>query len=117
MKFIQSLQFAIAGITAFFRHETNGQIQLGAAAAAVILGWVLRIDAMEWLVVVLCIAAVLTLEMINTAIEKLCDVVHPGYHPQIKIIKDIAAAAVLLAASGSVLAGAVVFLPKIISFF
>lgn len=117
MKFIQSLQFAIAGIIAFFRHETNGQIQLIAAITAVILGWIFKIDAMEWLVVLLCTIAVLTLEMVNTAIEKLCDVVHPGYHPQIKIIKDIAAGAVLLAAIGSLAAGAVVFLPKIISFF
>ncbi|HRP55651.1 diacylglycerol kinase family protein [Agriterribacter sp.] len=113
MKFIQSLQFARAGIITFFRHETNGRIQLVAATVAVILGWIFKIAAMEWLVILLCITAVLTLEMINTAIEKLCNVAHPGYHPQIKIIKDIAAGAVLLAAIGSVMAGAVVFLPKI----
>ena len=117
MKFIQSLQYALTGITAFFRSETNGQIQLGGAIIAVILGWAFQIDATEWLVVVLCITVVLTLEMINTAIEKLCDVVHPGYHPQIKIIKDIAAGAVLFAAIGIVMAGAIIFLPKIISFF
>ena len=117
MKFIHSLQFALSGITGFFRNETNGQIQLGAATVAVILACVFRIDAMEWLVVVLCITVVLTLEMINTVIEKLCDVVHPGYHPQIKIIKDIAAGSVLLAAIGSVIAGAIIFLPKIISLF
>ena len=117
MKFIQSLQFATTGLTTFFRHETNGQIQLGAAITAVMLGWVFQIGAMEWLVVTLCIVVVLILEMINTAIEKLCNVVHPGYHPQIKIIKDIAAGAVLLAAMSSVVAGAVVFVPKIISFF
>ena len=117
MKFIQSLQYALTGIATFFRNETNGQIQLCAAIIAVILGWVFQIDAMEWLVVVLCITVVLTLEMINTAIEKWCDVVHPGYHPQIKIIKDVAAGAVLLAAIGSVMAGAIIFLPKIILFF
>ena len=117
MKFSQALRFALTGITTFFGSETNGQIQLGVTATAVILGWILQIDAMEWLVVVLCIIVVLTLEMINTAIEKLCDVVHPGYHPQIKIVKDIAAGAVLLAAVGSVTAGGIIFLPKIISFF
>ena len=70
---------------------------------------------MEWLVVVLCITVVLTLEMINTAIEKLCDVVQPDYHPQIKIIKDIAAGAVLIAALGSIIIGAIIFVPKIIA--
>ena len=117
MKFIQSLQFAITGITTFFRHETNGQIQLGAAVIVIMLGWIFQIDTMEWLVVVLCITVVLILEMLNTVIEKLCDVVHPGYHPQIKTIKDIAAGAVLWATIGSVIAGAIVFLPKIISLF
>ena len=115
MKFIQSLQYALTGIATFFRNETNGQIQFGAAVIVIILGWVFQIDAMEWMVILLCITAVLTLEMINTAIEKLCDVVHPGYHPQIKVIKDIAAGAVLLAAVGSVIAGAIIFLPKIIA--
>ena len=113
MKFIQSLQFAISGIITFFRNERNGQIQLVAAIIVVTLGLVFQIGAMEWLVVVLCITVVLTLEMINTAIEKLCDVVQPDYHPQIKIIKDIAAGAVLIAALGSVIAGAIIFVPKI----
>ena len=113
MKFIQSLQFAIRGIITFLRNETNGQIQLVAAIIVVTLGLVFQIGAMEWLVVVLCITVVLTLEMINTAIEKLCDVVQPDYHPQIKIIKDIAAGAVLIAALGSVIAGAIIFVPKI----
>ena len=113
MKFIQSLQFAIRGIITFFCYVTNGQIQLVAAIIVVTLGLVFQIGAMEWLVVVLCITVVLTLEMINTAIEKLCDVVQPDYHPQIKIIKDIAAGAVLIAALGSVIAGAIIFVPKI----
>ena len=115
MKFIQSLQFAIRGIITFLRNERNGQIQLVAAIIVVTLGLVFQIGAMEWLVVVLCITVVLTLEMINTAIEKLCDVVQPDYHPQIKIIKDIAAGAVLIAALGSVIAGAIIFVPKIFS--
>ena len=115
MKFIQSLQFAIRGIITFLRNETNGQIQLVAAIIVVTLGLVFQIGAMEWLVVVLCITVVLTLEMINTAIEKLCDVVQPDYHPQIKIIKDIAAGAVLIAALGSIIIGAIIFVPKIIA--
>lgn len=115
MKFIQSLQFAISGIITFFRNERNGQIQLVAAIIVVTLGLVFQIDTKEWLVVVLCILMVVTLEMINTALEKLCDVVHPGYHPQIKIIKDIAAGAVLIAALGSIIIGAIIFVPKIIA--
>jgi diacylglycerol kinase len=54
--------------------------------------------------------------MINTAIEKLCDVVHKDFHPQIKIIKDMAAGAVLIAAISSLITGVVIFVPKIIFF-
>jgi diacylglycerol kinase len=56
------------------------------------------------------------MEMLNTAIEKLCDVVHKEIHPGIKKVKDIAAGAVLIAAFCSVITGAVIFLPKIIHF-
>lgn len=115
MKSAHALKFAIRGIAAFFANEKNGQIQLAMAAAAVILGRTLRISSMEWLVVTFFIIMVLTLEMINTAIEKLCDVIHPDYHPEIKIIKDIAAGSVLLGAIGSVIAGAVIFIPKLLN--
>ena len=57
---------------------------------------------------------VLILELINTAIEHLCDIVTKEIHPAIKIIKDVSAAAVLLAAAGSVVTGLIIFTPKII---
>ncbi|MFM2326878.1 MAG: hypothetical protein RIR31_1080, partial [Bacteroidota bacterium] len=50
----------------------------------------------------------------NTAIEKLCDIVHKDFHPQIKIIKDMAAGAVLIAAISSLITGVIIFVPKII---
>lgn len=115
MKSGHALKFAIRGIAAFFANERNGRIQLGMAAAAVIFGCTLRISSMEWLVVTFFIIMVLTLEMINTAIEKLCNVMHPEYHPEIKIIKDIAAGAVLLGSIGSVIAGVVIFIPKFLN--
>ena len=60
---------------------------------------------------------VITLEMMNTAIEKLCDMVQPDKHPEVKIIKDIAAGAVLVAAVCSVIIGAFIFLPVVIQYF
>lgn len=53
--------------------------------------------------------AVMVVEILNTALEKLCDFVHPKLHPQIKVIKDIAASAALIAAVGSVIIGVLVF--------
>lgn len=63
--------------------------------------------------VVLCIALVISLEALNTAIEHLTDLVSPDYHPLAGKAKDVAAAAVLIAAMGAAVAGGLIFLPKI----
>jgi diacylglycerol kinase len=68
----------------------------------------------EWLFVVGCCVLVLSLELLNTAIENLCDIVTEEYHPIIKIVKDSAAAAVLITATGSVVTGLIIFSPKLI---
>jgi diacylglycerol kinase len=57
------------------------------------------------------------MELLNTAIEKICDLITKDIHPIIKVIKDIAAAAVLIAAIGSFLSGVIIFLPKILDLF
>lgn len=108
------MKFAFHGILSFFSEEKNGQIQLGITTAVIVLALILKVSLYEWLIIILLIVVVLTLEMINTAIEKLCDIVHPDWHIKIKIIKDIAAGAVLLAAAGSIIVGLLIFLPKIL---
>jgi undecaprenol kinase/diacylglycerol kinase (ATP) len=65
--------------------------------------------------VITCGTTVLVLEALNTALEYMCDLITKDVHPGIRIIKDVAAAAVLLAATGSVLIGLIIFLPKLIS--
>jgi diacylglycerol kinase len=83
---------------------------------AIIAGILLKISATEWLFIVLCSMLVLMLELINTAVEYLCDTITTDFHPVIKIVKDISAAAVLISAAGSVITGLIIFLPKIIGF-
>lgn len=75
--------------------------------------WRLDLSAMELLVLFLTVALVLITEMINTALEKLVDLVSPGYHPLAKIVKDVAAGAVLLAALTSLVVGYCLFLRKL----
>ncbi|PWU03879.1 MAG: diacylglycerol kinase [Bacteroidetes bacterium] len=115
MRFIRSVKYALNGIHNFCLRERNGQLQIIIAVIAVGFGFVLHISAMEWIVIILCIAAVLSLEMINSSIEKLSDMVKPGFDPQIKIIKDTAAGAVLIAAVASLIIGIIIFGNKIIS--
>ena len=106
--------FAISGIIHSFRSELNFRIQMVATLIAATLGFIFNISKTEWLVIILCCMIVLALELLNTAVEKLCDMISLEYHPVIKIVKDTAAGAVLVSAIGSAVAGAVIFLPLII---
>lgn len=113
--FLKAFYHAWKGIQHFFLHDRNGRIHMGAAAAVIMAGFILHVTAAEWIMLLLCIAAVISLEMINAAIEMLCDMVHKDFHPTIKIIKDVSAAAVLWASIISIVIGIIIFLPKIIA--
>jgi diacylglycerol kinase len=106
---------AFNGLKYFFLHERNGKIQLAIAVMAILLAVYVGASAGEWIVILLCIGIVLSLEMMNTAVEKLCDVVQEDYHPFIKIIKDVAASAVLWSSIVSAIIGAIIFIPKLLS--
>lgn len=114
-KFLKAFTYAWKGVQHFFLYDRNGRFHLGAAIATVMAGFVLKISSIEWLVLLLCIALVIVCEMINAAIEKLCDLVHKEFHPAIKIIKDISAGAVLFVSMISAAAGLIIFIPKIIT--
>jgi diacylglycerol kinase len=106
---------AFQGLGSFLRNDRNGRIHLLAAIAVIIAGIVFGLSAVEWCLVMLCIAGVTGFEMLNHALEKFCDAVHPQTHPLIKIVKDVAAAAVLWWAIISVIIALFIFLPKIIA--
>ncbi len=107
--FLHNVRFALKGWQSFFAHERNGKIQLVIAVLTIGAGFYFRISVLEWCIVLGCTGLVLSLEMINTAIEKLCDLVSKEYHPVIKQVKDISAGAVLWAAIVSALTGILVF--------
>jgi diacylglycerol kinase len=108
-----AFRHAFNGLWYFFLHERNGKVQCVAAIGAIGCGWLLAISAAQWICILLCIGAVLSLEMMNSALEKLCDVVQEDYHPAIKIVKDVAAGAVLWASVVSIVIACFIYLPKI----
>ena len=114
VNFLKSFVYAFHGFATFFRHERNGKIQLFVAAVAISLSCWLGLSSTEWLAILGCIGAVLSLEMINSAIEKLCNLVHPAHHPLVKSIKDMCAGAVLWVSITSTIIGVIIFLPKIL---
>ena len=111
----QAFYCAFRGLQNFFLQERNGKIQLLIACSTVASAFAFHISSFEWIAMLLCIAAVLALEMLNAAIEKLCDLVHKDFHPTIKIVKDVSAAAVLWTSITSAVIGCIIFIPKIIA--
>ncbi len=110
---IKSFGFAIQGISTFFKTQHNAWIHFVAAVCVIVLGFVLKVNSNEWCWVLLSIGLVFITEMLNTAIEFLTDLASPQIHPLAKKVKDVAAAAVLIAALGAVAIGLVIFLPKV----
>ena len=104
------------GIVYAFVSQRNLKIHSAFALVAVILGFVLDISEAGWLAVVLCIALVMALEIANTAIESVVDLVSPEWHILAKRAKDCAAGAVYFAAFASIVVACIVFVPRIVAF-
>ena len=117
MKLIKSFAYALHGLKICFISELNFRIHTVLTIIAVILAIVFNVSIFEWMAISFCIAFVIAMEMLNTSIEKLCDVIHQEFHPGIKKVKDIAAGAVLVSAVFSLITGLIIFLPKIIVYF
>ena len=107
--------YAWAGIMNLWRKEKNARVHLFFTIAVIIAGFVFRIAALEWVVLVSTITAVWSAETMNAAIERNVDLVTAEKKPLAKEAKDLAAGAVLLLAAGSVVIGLIIFLPKIIA--
>lgn len=110
---IKSFKYAFHGLKLFFILDHNGRVHLFAAIVAIALSFYLKLSALEWIAILGVISAVIVAEILNSAIEKLADVVSPDFHPKIKIVKDLAAAAVLVAAFLALAVGAIIFIPKL----
>lgn len=110
---LKSFKYAINGLKILIIDEHNSRIHLVALFIAVTLGIILKISNTEWLVIVIVIGFVFSMEIINSAIESLADFVSPNYHETIKKVKDLSAAAVLVSAIVSVVSASIIFIPKI----
>ncbi|MFC1755528.1 diacylglycerol kinase family protein [Thermoproteota archaeon] len=112
---IKSFINAGRGVYFAIREERNMIIHLVIALIVIILAFVLGLEKFEFIIVLLCIALVLVTETINTAFEYMVDLFHgPKIDPVVKILKDVASAAVLMACVFSAIIGIWLFLPKII---
>jgi diacylglycerol kinase len=111
---LKSFRYAFEGLTAFFAAEHNAIIHLIITISVFIGAAFFGLSKGEWIAIILVIGFVWVTELFNTAIERLCDLVSKDFHPGIKLVKDVSAASVLIAAIVAFLTGAIVFLPKIL---
>lgn len=114
MRLLRSFRFAFEGAAYLLRTQANARIHLLAAIAVIAVCSFLSLNSIEWAVIVLCIAFVWSSEAVNTAIETLCDRVTTDRDPQIKIVKDVSAAATLFAAIGAACVGGIILGPKLL---
>lgn len=111
---LASFANAWRGLTIFVRQEHNAWIHCGMTILVVFAGFLFRISMVEWVAVVFAIGLVLAGEAINSAIERLSDVIQPERDDRIRDVKDISAGAVLICAITAAIIGIFVFLPKLI---
>lgn len=110
---INSLKYAWKGFSYAARHEQNFRIQLVASVFLLVAILAFDVSALEAVALILMALIVLILEILNTVVEKFIDLLQPRLHHYSQIIKDMMAAAVLLAAVGAVIVGGLIFYPHV----
>ncbi len=109
---LKSLGFAVKGAYKLIITEHSVMVQSSIALLMVIAGFYFEIDRVEWILQILAFGLVLSIEGMNTAVEKIADFIHPEFHDRIGFIKDIAAGAVFFAAIAAIIVGLLIYVPK-----
>lgn len=117
LKRIKSFGYAFNGLRILIREEHNARIHVFATITVVLAGFYFDISMIEWIAISLSIGFVISLEIINSAIENIADFISPEKNDAIKKIKDLSAAGVLISALTALIIGLIVFIPKIFALF
>ncbi len=112
-KLIKSFKYAFEGIVAGIKEEQNMKIHISIMILVIIFGILLKISKMEWIICIILFGFVISMELVNTSIENIVDLITLEKNPKAKIIKDVAAGAVLISAITSAIIGLIIFIPKI----
>lgn len=110
---LKSLSYALKGAIKLITTEHSIMVQSFLGILVTIAGFYFDISKTEWLFQTLAIGLVLSIEGLNTAVEKIADFIHPNYHERIGFIKDIAAGAVFFAALTAISVGLIIYVPLI----
>lgn len=111
---LRSFVYAGRGIRTMLVSQHNARIHALATLLVVGAGLALSVTRIEWLILILTMVSVWTAEALNTAVEFLCDVASPEFHPLVEKAKDVAAGAVLICAAGALATALLVFGPRLL---
>lgn len=111
---LKSIGYALKGAWILLRSEPSIQVQTGITILMTIVGFIFDISITQWILQILAIGLVISIEGMNTAIEAIADFVHPDFHKKIGHIKDIAAGAVMVAAITAIIIGLLIYIPYLI---
>ncbi|QCJ45269.1 diacylglycerol kinase family protein [Bacillus sp. S3] len=112
--FMKSFMFALSGIMTALRMERNMRIHFMSSFIVLVVSFYFSITKMEWLFILFAIGGMFALELLNSAVERVVDLVTAEYHPLAKQAKDLAAGAVLVYAALSAVIGMIIFLPYVV---
>jgi len=110
---LKSLKFAVLGAYKLITTEHSVMVQFSLGILMTIAGFYFNISKTDWLFQTMAIGLVLSIEGLNTAVEKIADFIHPDFHSRIGFIKDIAAGAVFFAAIAAIAVGLIIYIPII----
>jgi len=110
---VKSFKYAFEGLKTAVKREPNFRIHIAIAVIVLITAFILKLTLLEWILLAFTIFYVITLELLNTALEAYVNLVSPQFHPEAKIAKDVSAASVLVASLTSLIIASLLFLPKI----
>jgi diacylglycerol kinase len=110
-RLFRSFMHALKGVFFTFRSERNFQVELTIAGVVFLFMLWLPLSRIEESVLIIAVTLVLVLELINTATERIMDILKPRVHPYARVVKDVMAGAVLVAAFGAIILGCLIFLP------
>ena len=113
----KSFGYAFQGIFAGIRKERNMKIHCAAAVCVIIAGVIFHISWIKWCLCLILFGLVMALELVNTAVESVVDLVTEEKHPLAKLAKDTAAGAVLIAAIMAAVIGCILFIPEVMELF
>ena len=111
-----SLKYAFDGLKYAYKNEQSMTVHIVVTILVIMFGFIFEISSYEWFIVVLCIGIMMCVELVNTSIEAVVDLVTKKYDEKAKIAKDVAAAVSVMFSITSIIVGLIIFAPKIINF-